>query len=64
MKIIIVGAGQVGSSLSINLVKEGNDVTLIDKSADLLENIAEKVEKLGQITGESRVRQVMKFYLI
>ena len=37
MKIIIVGAGQVGSSLSINLVKEGNDVTLIDKSQDLLE---------------------------
>ena len=44
MKIIIVGAGQVGSSLSINLVKEGNDVTLIDKSADLLENIGEKVD--------------------
>ena len=44
MKIIIVGAGQVGSSLSINLVKEGNDVTLIDKSADLLEDIAEKVD--------------------
>ena len=44
MKIIIVGAGQVGSSLAINLVKEGNDVTLIDKSADLLENIAEKVD--------------------
>ena len=44
MNIIIVGAGQVGSSLSINLVKEGNDVTLIDKSADLLENIAEKVD--------------------
>ncbi len=44
MKIIIVGAGQVGSSLSINLVKEGNDVTLIDKSPDLLENIADKVD--------------------
>ena len=44
MKIIIVGAGQVGSSLSINLVKEGNDVTLIDKSSDLLEGIADKVD--------------------
>ena len=44
MKIIIVGAGQVGSSLSINLVKEGNDVTLIDKSLDLLEDIADKVD--------------------
>ncbi len=44
MKIIIVGAGQVGSSLSINLVKEGNDVTLIDKSADLLDNIADKID--------------------
>ena len=44
MKIIIVGAGQVGSSLSVNLVKEGNDVTLIDKSPDLLENIADKID--------------------
>ena len=44
MKIIIVGAGQVGSSLSVNLVKEGNDVTLIDKSSDLLENIADKID--------------------
>ena len=44
MKIIVVGAGQVGSSLSLNLVKEGNDVTLIDKSADLLDNIADKVD--------------------
>ncbi len=44
MKIIIVGAGEVGSSLSLNLVKEGNDVTLIDKSADLLDNIADKVD--------------------
>ncbi len=44
MKIIIVGAGKVGSELSINLVKEGNDVTLIDKSLELLEDIASKID--------------------
>ncbi|MEM1243304.1 MAG: Trk system potassium transporter TrkA [Pseudomonadota bacterium] len=30
MKIIILGAGQVGSSLAENLAKENNDVTIID----------------------------------
>ena len=41
MKIIIIGAGQVGSALSTNLVREGNDVTLIDTRQDLLEKISE-----------------------
>ena len=44
MKIIIIGAGQVGSALSTNLVREGNDVTLIDTRQDLLEKISEKID--------------------
>ena len=31
MKIIILGAGQVGSSLAENLTSEANDITIIDK---------------------------------
>ncbi len=31
MKIIILGAGQVGSSLAENLTSEANDITVIDK---------------------------------
>ena len=30
MKIIILGAGQVGSSVAANLVNEDNDITLVD----------------------------------
>ena len=59
MKIIIVGAGQVGSSLSINLVKEGNDVTLIDKSLDLLEDIADKID-LQTIHGNGAHPRILK----
>ena len=30
MKIIILGAGQVGLSVAANLVSEDNDITLVD----------------------------------
>ena len=30
MKIIILGAGQVGASLAQNLVKEASDITVVD----------------------------------
>lgn len=34
LKIIIVGCGKVGNTLTEQLVREGHDITLIDKSAD------------------------------
>jgi trk system potassium uptake protein TrkA len=36
MKIIIVGAGQVGATLAISLANENSDITLIDTSASKL----------------------------
>lgn len=36
MKIIILGAGQVGGTLAQQLVREKNDITLVDKDADRL----------------------------
>ena len=36
MKIIILGAGQVGSSLAENLTSEANDITIIDKDEKTL----------------------------
>ena len=33
MKIIILGAGQVGSSLAASLVSEDNDITVVDTDA-------------------------------
>ena len=34
MKIIILGAGQVGGTLAENLVGENNDITVVDTNGD------------------------------
>jgi len=39
VKIIILGAGQVGSAVARNLVTEGNDVTVVDTNAQLLSDL-------------------------
>jgi trk system potassium uptake protein TrkA len=36
MKIIILGAGQVGGSLALSLANEDNDITLVDTEAAVL----------------------------
>ena len=50
MKIIILGAGQVGSSLAANLVNEDNDITLVDINPSALQSISERFD-LRTITG-------------
>lgn len=42
MKIIILGAGQVGSTLAASLSNDENDITLIDQRQDLLDKLQEK----------------------
>jgi len=42
MKIIILGAGQVGSSVAMNLVSEANDITVIDHNPVVLQNLSER----------------------
>ncbi len=44
MKIIILGAGQVGSSVAANLVNEANDITVVDINARLLQNLSERFD--------------------
>ncbi|NMG36502.1 Trk system potassium transporter TrkA [Azoarcus sp. TTM-91] len=44
MKIIILGAGQVGASVAENLVSEENDITLVDTNPDQLANLRERLE--------------------
>ena len=41
MKIIILGAGQVGSSVAENLAIEANDITVIDKDPERLRTLQE-----------------------
>jgi len=42
MKIIILGAGQVGSSVAANLVSEANDITVVDVRQDVLQALSER----------------------
>lgn len=44
MKIIILGAGQVGSTIATNLASEANDVTLVDSNQDLLNELGDRLD--------------------
>jgi len=44
MKILILGAGQVGSSLAENLAHEANDITVIDKNEDTLHQLQDRLD--------------------
>lgn len=44
MKIIILGAGQVGSSVAANLVSEANDITMVDLVPKLLRNLQDRFD--------------------
>ena len=50
MKIIILGAGQVGSSLANNLASEANDITVVDVDSKRLQELQDRLD-LRTVTG-------------
>ncbi len=44
MKIIIIGAGQVGGTLAENLVIEGNDITVVDSNLERLNYLQSQLD--------------------
>ncbi|WP_394807350.1 NAD-binding protein, partial [Nitrosomonas sp.] len=44
MKIIILGAGQVGSSVAESLVSEANDITMVDIDSKRLALLQERLD--------------------
>ena len=44
MKIIVCGAGEIGSNIAKQLVYEDNDVTIIDKSESSLRMLNKSVD--------------------
>ena len=44
MKVVICGAGQVGTSIAQHLASENNDVTVIDQDASLVRKISETLD--------------------
>ena len=47
MKVIICGAGQVGYGIAERLATEGNDVSVIDSSASLVQVIRDQLDVRG-----------------
>lgn len=46
MKIVIVGAGKVGSTLADQLTREGHDIILIDNDRDVVRRISDELDVL------------------
>ena len=44
MKIIILGAGQVGTSVAQNLASEANDITVVDHNGQLLREMQDRLD--------------------
>ena len=59
MKIIILGAGQVGGTLAENLVNERNDITLIDQDIERLKTLQDRLD-LRVICGNGAHPEVLR----
>ena len=52
MKVIVLGAGQVGSSVAESLVSEANDITVVDTNAARLAQLQDRLD-LRTVTGNA-----------
>jgi len=59
MKIIILGAGQVGRSVANALVSEANDITVVDQNSKLLKELQNRLD-LGTMQGHAAHPDVLR----
>ncbi|MCX8085493.1 MAG: Trk system potassium transporter TrkA [Rhodocyclaceae bacterium] len=59
MKILILGAGQVGASVAEALSSEANDITIIDQNRDALEALADRLD-VRTLVGNAAYPSVLK----
>jgi len=59
MNIIILGAGQVGSSAAESLSSEANDITLVDMNVTLLEELSDRLD-IQTVVGHASHPDVLK----
>lgn len=59
MKIIILGAGQVGGTLAENLANEQNDITVVDTDADLLRDLQDRID-IKTVVGRGSYPNVLR----
>lgn len=59
MKIVILGAGQVGSTVAESLVSEANDITVVDVDGARLRNLQDRLD-LRTVVGSASHPSVLK----
>ena len=59
MKILILGAGQVGSTVAESLVSEANDITVVDSDAVKLQQLQDRLD-LRTLTGNASHPSVLE----
>ena len=60
MKIIIAGAGKVGTGIAQNLEAEGHDITLVDRDSETIEHVSNELDViccLGSATNPDTLRE-------
>lgn len=58
MKILILGAGQVGTSVASSLASENNDITVVDTDHQRLRDLAEKLD-IRTVVGHASLPSVL-----
>ena len=58
-RIIILGAGQVGSSVAAALVSEANDITVVDSETHCLQALQDRLD-LRTVAGHASHPEVLK----
>ncbi len=59
MKIIVLGAGQVGSTVAQNLAHENNDVTVVDTNLETLQELQNRID-LSTVYGHAAHPEVLR----
>ena len=59
MRIVIVGAGKVGSTLAFQLVKEGHDVVVIDTNEERIKEL-QNMADIMTICGNGANEEILK----
>ena len=59
MKIVILGAGQVGSTVAESLVSEANDITIVDMDSERLRTLADHLD-LRTVVGNAAHPSILR----
>ena len=59
MRVIICGAGKVGSNIAKHLVDQNNNVTVVDRSHKLIAELKEKID-LNTVIGSASNPSILK----